>query len=78
MRKLALTLAAVSLALGTMALGANAQTQQLGAANLHAQAKNFTPVETQVACRGYGPHCGPGFTWVCGPYGHRCWCRPCR
>jgi len=75
MRKLALTLAATSLVLGTMALSAGAQTQ--GAANLHAQVNNFTPVETQVACGGFGPHCRPGWTWVCGPYGHHCWCRRC-
>jgi len=38
-------------------------------------AKNFSPVQ-EVACRGFGPHCPPGFVWTCGP--RRCWCRPCR
>ncbi len=34
------------------------------------------PVEP-AACGGPGPHCPPHFHWVCGPYGHRCWCTPC-
>jgi hypothetical protein len=70
-----LTLAAAALVLGSMALTANAQAQQLGA-GLHAQLQNATPVVKQVACRGFGARCGPGFVWTCGPYGH-CWCRPC-
>jgi hypothetical protein len=69
-----LTLAAAALVLGSMALTAGAQAQQLGAG--HAQLQNATPIVKQVACRGFGPHCGPGFVWTCGPYGH-CWCRPC-
>jgi hypothetical protein len=55
-----------------MALSANAQ--QLGAG--HTQLQNATPIVKQVACRGFGAHCGPGFVWTCGPYG-RCWCRAC-
>jgi hypothetical protein len=35
-----------------------------------------SPVEP-AACRGPGPNCPPGRHWVCGPYGHRCWCAPC-
>jgi hypothetical protein len=69
-----LTLAAAALVLGSMALTANAQAQQLGAG--HTQLQNATPIVKQVACRGFGAHCGPGFVWTCGPYG-RCWCRPC-
>jgi hypothetical protein len=72
MKTLMLTLAAAALALGATALSANAQ--QLGAG--HAQLQNATPIVKQAACRGFGPHCGPGFVWTCGPYG-RCWCRPC-
>ena len=72
MKTLTLTLAAAALALGSMALTANAQ--QLGAG--HTQLQNATPIVKQVACRGFGAHCGPGFVWTCGPYG-RCWCRPC-
>jgi len=37
--------------------------------------KNFSPVHP-AACRGFGPRCGPGFTWYCNGYG-ACWCRPC-
>lgn len=76
MRKLTLILTAAALVLGTMALSASAQTQQPGAAKIHALAQNATPIVTQAACRGFGPHCGPGFTWFCGRWG-RCWCRPC-
>jgi hypothetical protein len=72
-KKLALSLAATALVLGSMALTANAQ--QLGA-GAHAQLQNATPIVKQVACRGFGARCGPGFVWTCGPYGH-CWCRPC-
>lgn len=75
MTKLLMTSAASMLMLGAMAVGASAQTHQLGA-GLHAQIQNATPIVTQAACRGFGPHCGPGFTWTCGPYG-RCGCRPC-
>jgi hypothetical protein len=74
MRKLALTVSATLLVLGSMALSASAQTQSTGAASVHAL-KNATPVVTQAACRGFGPYCGPGYTRVCGPY--HCWCRPC-
>jgi hypothetical protein len=72
-KKLALSLAATALVLGSMALTANAQ--QLGA-GLHAQVPNATPIVKQVACRGFGARCGLGFVWACGPYG-RCFCRPC-
>jgi hypothetical protein len=74
MTKLTMTLAAAALMLGSMAMGASAQTHQFGS-GLHAQIQNATPIVTQAACRGFGPRCGPGFTWTCGPY--RCWCRPC-
>jgi hypothetical protein len=74
MKKLTLTLAATALMLGSMALSASAQSQQAGAASMHALIKNATPI-TQAACRGFGPYCPPGTTRACGPY--RCWCRPC-
>lgn len=73
MRKLTLTLTAAALVLGTMAISANAQTSS-GAAGLHAQLQNASPVH-QAACRGFGEHCAPGWTWVCNPY--HCWCRAC-
>jgi hypothetical protein len=42
---------------------------------LKAAAENYTPIE-KAACYGWGPHCPPGRTWRCGPYG-RCWCARC-
>ena len=81
MKKLALTLTIATLALGMTALTASAQTQRLGAAVLHAQAQNFTPIIEQAACGGAGPRCGPGSTYYCGtgPYGRTfCGCHPCR
>ncbi len=72
MRKLAMTLTAAAFVLGSMALTANAQTQQPG--SFHPLAPNATPI-TKAACWGWGPFCPPGRTRVCGPY--RCWCRPC-
>ena len=71
MKKLALTLTIATLALGMTALTASAQTQQPGAAALHAQAQNFTPIIEQAACGGRPYGCGPGWTYYCGtgPYG---------
>ncbi len=74
MHKLTMTLTAAVIALGTMAIAADAQTQAPGAASLHAQIRNSTPIE-KAACRGWGPHCPPGTTERCGPY--RCWCARC-
>lgn len=73
MKKLTLTLAAATLVLGSMVMGASAQTQA-GAASIHALS-NATPIVKQAACRGFGPYCPPGYVRACGPY--RCWCRPC-
>jgi hypothetical protein len=75
LEKLTMTLTAALLVLGTMAMSASAQTQAPGAASLHAQIQKATPVVKQAACRGRGPHCAPGWTWTCGPFG--CACRPC-
>ena len=74
MRRLTMTLTAAALILGTMAVGANAQTQSSGAASFHAQVKNATQLK-EAACRGFGPLCLRGFIRACGPF--RCWCRPC-
>lgn len=30
-----------------------------------------------AACNGPGRYCGPRHHWVCGPYGHHCWCAHC-
>jgi hypothetical protein len=46
-----------------------------GAGGLGLPAAN--PAVVLAACRGPGPHCPPRSHWVCGPYGHRCWCTPC-
>ena len=78
MKKLALALTAATLALGMTVLTAGAQTQQPGAASLHAQIRNATPIVTHAACRGWGPHCGPGFTQRCGfPHFPHCRCVRC-
>jgi hypothetical protein len=73
MRKLTVTITATAAILAFGLLGAEAQTQN-GAASIKGAAQNFTPIEP-AACRGWGPHCRPGFTWRCGWRG--CWCRPC-
>jgi hypothetical protein len=72
MGKIAITLAAAALLLGSVAWTAEAQTQ--GAANIHAQAQNATPI-VKAACMGFGRWCPPGMRRVCGPA--RCWCAPC-
>lgn len=74
MPKLTMTVTAAALVLGVLAISAHAQTQVPGAAGLHAQLNNYTPITT-AACRGWGPYCPPGTTRRCGPY--RCWCRLC-
>jgi hypothetical protein len=74
MRKLT-TLTAAALVPAVSAVAANAQTQSPGAARLHAQIQNATPIVKDVACRGFGPFCPPGTTRRCGPY--RCWCVRC-
>jgi len=74
MKKFVLGLAATTLVVSSLIGTAQAQTQQAGAANLHAQFQNATPFK-QAACRGFGPYCGPGWTRACNRW--RCWCRPC-
>jgi len=78
MRKLViiLTLAAAALFTGLLTWNADAQTWRRGAVAIDAASQNYTPIE-KAACWGWGPHCGPGWTWVCGPYGRRCWCARC-
>jgi hypothetical protein len=40
--------------------------------------QSFPPSLVQkAACGGWGPHCRPGWTWVCGPYHRHCWCARC-
>ena len=76
MGKLAITLAAAALMLGSLTFAATAQTQQPGASSIHGLAQNATPIVKQAACNGrWGPWCPPGRHRVCGPY--RCWCAAC-
>jgi len=76
MRKLmiALTLAAFALLTGLFTWKADAQTWRRAAVAINAASQNYTPIE-KAACRGGGPHCPPGSTWVC--RGGTCWCAPC-
>jgi hypothetical protein len=73
MAKLAITLTAVALLLGTAAFTAQA-AQTVGAGTINAQAQNATIIH-KAACFGFGRWCPPGMRRVCGPY--RCWCAPC-
>jgi hypothetical protein len=81
MRKLTFTFiaAAALLLAGSLAFKADAQTSR-GAADIPAQAQNFTPI-VKAACGPFrGPYCGPFHHRVCriGPFGRRhCWCAPC-
>lgn len=72
MRKtLLVLLAGAALSLGSLA-AANASTlPYIGHAKDNLK---MTPIEN-VACRGWGRWCGPGYTRIC--RGGRCWCRPC-
>jgi hypothetical protein len=74
MRKLSITLAAAALVLTSMAFTAGAQTQQPGAASLHAMLRNASSIH-QVACGRLFGACPLGSHRVCGPV--RCWCAPC-
>jgi hypothetical protein len=78
MRKLTMALTAAALVLGTMAITADAQTQAPGAASLHAQLQNATPIITHAACNGTtgGYGCGPGWVRACDGFGH-CRCVRC-
>jgi hypothetical protein len=72
MAKLAITLTAVALLLGSGAW--TAQAQNPGAGSIQAQAQTATMIH-KAACFGFGRWCPPGMRRVCGPY--RCWCAPC-
>jgi len=64
-----------ALVLVASVIAASAQIQTRGAAGLHAQMQNATPLVQQAACWGWGPYCPPGTVRRCGPY--RCWCARC-
>src|ERR1700675_2138132 len=65
MQNLTKALTVCALLLGAMVVQTSAQTQALGAANIHAQIRNATPIIEKAACNGttgqYG--CGPGSIW---------------
>ena len=73
MRRFTITLAATALALGSMALTANAQTQAVGAAGVHAQLQNATPIVKQAACNGTN-----WFLWLWARMGLECLLSPVR
>jgi hypothetical protein len=76
MRKLSITLATTALVFGALAMPASAQTENRGAASIHAL-KNATPVIKKAACNGTtgGCGCGPGWISACAP--GCCRCVPC-
>ena len=65
MKHLTITSIAAALVLGSLAIAANAQTQLAGAASIHAQTQNATPIIKKAACNGRtgGMGCGPGWIW---------------
>jgi hypothetical protein len=77
MRKLTVTFIATAAILlaGSLAFKVDAQTS-CGAANIPAQAQNFTPIEKAACGPFWGRWCGPFHRRVCGPHG-RCWCAHC-
>jgi hypothetical protein len=75
-RKLTMTLTAAAVLLGPMALQANAQNQQRGAATIHAL-KNATPIVTPAACNGGTGYCGCGPGWISACAPRCCRCVPC-
>jgi hypothetical protein len=76
MQNLAKDLAVCALLLGAMVEQTSAQTQALGAANIHTQIRNATPIIKKAACNGttgaYG--CGPGLIWSSSVHA----CVPCQ
>ena len=63
-----------ALVLTAVVTAASAQIQTRGAAGLHAQLQNATPIQ-KAAGWGWGPYCPPGTIRRCGPF--RCWCVRC-
>jgi Flp pilus assembly protein CpaB len=37
----------------------------------------YSPIDPVACGAARDVHCGPGFHWVCGPAGEKCWCAPC-
>ncbi len=74
MRKLIIAVAVTA----TVALGGAFAWQASAAAPAAPvpQAAPYSPIHL-AACGYRGAHCGPYSHWVCGPYGHNCWCARC-
>ena len=77
MRKFAVAigLAAAVLLAGGVAWQAEAAGWRSGTLALPGAAKNYSPID-EVACRGWGRYCPPGFHWKCRRW-RGCWCAPC-
>jgi hypothetical protein len=73
MRKLSIALATTALVFGAVTMPASAQTENRGAASIHAL-KNATPYIKKAACNGGTGYCGCGPGWVsaCAPRCCRC------
>lgn len=71
MTKLSVAIGAAAAILLFACAGANA-----AGFNQSNMPKNYSPIVKEAACRGFGAHCPPGFTWTCTRY-RGCWCRPC-
>jgi hypothetical protein len=76
MKRFSLTLTAVALVMGSMAIAANAQTQAPGAGSLQAL-KNATPYVRQAACNGFTGGCGCAAGWVSACANRCCKCVRC-
>ena len=76
MRKFALTLTAVALVLGAMALEASAQQQSRGAACFR-PLKNATTILKPASCDGGTGYCGCGAGWISACAPRCCRCVPC-
>jgi hypothetical protein len=76
MKKFALTLSAVVLVFGTLALPASAQAEQRGAAGVY-KLRNATPIVKQAACNGATGYCGCGPGWISACAPRCCRCVPC-
>jgi hypothetical protein len=76
MKKLVLTLSTAVFVLGALAMPASTQTEQRGAASIHAL-RNATPIVKPAACNGGTGYCGCGPGWIgaCAP--RCCRCVPC-
>jgi len=76
MRRVTLAFMAASLVLAGSVLTASAQNQNGGAARLHAQIQNATPIR-QAACNGFTGGCGCAPGWISACANRCCRCVRC-